>query len=449
MICANNMRFRSPGRWHSHLFVSLLCALLFAIIPVKSLAIGEARSEDGDYSIEAIGMGRLTGAYMHFPNEPILYPNGDDGLAAMVLRLILEGDLGSFVDYEANFFTDISRVPPLGLQGAFATAGSTQSRYRYEHLSWRYWEDGAIEGQMGLDRFVFDINADPMTISMGRMPINYSVTNIFTPNDFFAPFSVTAINTIYKPGVDALRVTVATGMLSTIEISGVLGYDDAVPAWGQSAVIAHLRTVVLDYEWALLGGKLAQRWVVGASAQGAAGPVGIRFEGHVGFPDIEGNFELDDIDGDEREEDGIHTRLALGLDVPFEWHNASIGMDYMYISDGSSNPEEYVERAGQMFPDDLMYLGRHYLGVSLGGELVPILTLGMMGLINLEDASGLGSVMLIYSIADEADAVIGIMVPWGELPDVGISPSGELLLDMQSEMGASPITAFLETRFYF
>ncbi|MCP4604803.1 MAG: hypothetical protein GY847_30500 [Proteobacteria bacterium] len=422
-----------------------LIAILIA--PSIALAIVEAESDSGDYSIEAIGSSRLTGAFLHYPDVPELFPNGDDGLAAGVIRLILEGNLGSLMDYEVNFYTDLSQVPSAQLGGAFATAGSFGSPYRYKHLSWDFWKDGSVGGQLGLDRVALNLHIDPVDISVGRMPINYSVTTMFAPNDFFAPFSATAINTIYKPGVDALRIGVATGMLSSVEIAGVMGYADGdVPAWSQSALILRANTVLWNFEWALLGGKLAERWVAGASAQGEVGPIGIRGEGHVGFPDRDGRGGIDDLDQDNKSNDNIYGRLATGLDVLFAWRNASVGADYMFVTDGTSNPSNYMVRAERLFPDDLPYLGRHYAGLNAGLDIIPILRINLTALLNTQDLSGLAALMLVYNIADEADFLVGIMVPWGADP---VAVSGQSDIGFESEFGFMPLTVFLESRFYF
>lgn len=424
-----------------------LFAAIWVTVPWTAFAIGEATSEDGDYSIEAIGSGRLTGAFLHMPDVPELYPDGDDALVASVIRLILEGKLGTYLDYEINLYNDLSRVPAAALGGAFATAGSFASPYRTTYLDWDYWEEGTVNGELGVDRLALNFSADPVHISAGRLPFNYAVMRIFTPNDFFAPFSATAINTVYKPGVDALAVNVATGMLSTVEVAAVMGYaDNDAPAWSESALLARAATVLWSFEWALLGGKLSERWIAGASIQGEAGPLGLRAEGHAGFPDRDGRSGIDDLDGDGDQD--IYGRIAAGLDVLFEWHNASVGAEYLFQSDGAANHADYLARAARLFPDDLIFLGRHYVGLSAGMELIPILRAGLIGMLNAEDRSGLAALTFIYSIADEADFVAGVMVPWGRAPEV-TAPPPNLALDINSEFGAMPLTAFLESRFYF
>jgi hypothetical protein len=411
----------------------------------SALAIGEA--EKNGYSIEAIGAGRLTGAYMHFPDVEGVFPEDDDALGAGVFRLILEGDLKE-VAYELNFYTDLSRVPTAVTGGTFDTVSSFDTPYRTRYLSWNYWQDGTINGQLGLDSISVHYLKDPVAITVGRFPINYAVTNIFTPNDFFVPFSASAINKIYKPGVDALRLGIATGTLSAVEFVGVMGYgDDDVPAWGQSAVLVRANTVLWNFEWALIGGKVAERWVVGASLQGEAGPIGIRAEGHAGFPDEDADGLLNDVDGNGDELDDIHGRFSFGLDVPFTWHNANIAAEYAFYSDGTGDPDRYIERAQNFYPDDQPYMGRHYVGLNVGMDIVPILRANLLGLLNAEDYSGMASFMLVYSIADEADFVGGLLIPWGERPESPAPPATVPALN--SEFGLMALTVFLESRFYF
>ena len=42
---------------------------------------------------------------------------------------------------------------------------------------------------LGVDRMSVKLHEGRYSITFGRFPINHSVTQIFTPNDFFAPFT--------------------------------------------------------------------------------------------------------------------------------------------------------------------------------------------------------------------------------------------------------------------
>ncbi|MFH1435434.1 MAG: hypothetical protein ABIJ56_06930 [Pseudomonadota bacterium] len=427
------------------------CVLLFLLAPLPARALGSA--EKGDCSIEAVAAERLTASYLRFPDEPLIYVDREDALLASVTRLLLEGDLSTYVDYEINLYADLSRAPATmamaAAGGAFATAGSFQTPYRTTYLSWDFIEEDKLNGRLGIDRFSINIEVDRVTITVGRFPINYSKTRIFTPNDFFAPFSSAAVNKMYKPGVDALRVSVSLGMLSSIELAAVLGSDDdGSPSWGKTAFMLRAAAVKWSFEWAVLGGKLAGRWVLGASIQGEAGPFGLRAEAHAGFPDADGRGSLDDMDGDGESSDDIHGRLALGIDKMFTWHNIAISAEYMYVSDGAASPSDYLGRALRFYPDDQTFMGSHYVGLSAGGEIVPILMVQGMVLFNARDFSGLGALFFVHNMTDESDLVIGLLAPWGDKPSVDLNhfdPSSVI----KSEFGLMPLTAFIECRVYF
>jgi len=378
----------------------------------------------------------------------LLFPDGDDGVAALVGRALLTGDMHTQVGYELNVFLELSRAPAGGVMGgALATAGSFATPYRTPYLTWGFWEDGSMNGQLGLDRLSITVRLDPVLIQVGRFPVNFSVTGVFAPNDLFAPFSATSINKLYKPGVDALKVSYSPGEFSEITLVGVLGSDtDDTPAWSRSALLVRASTVVWNQQLALLGGRVAGRWLVGASLQGEAGPFGVRAEGHVGFRDDDGDGSLDDdLPGDVG--DPIHYKVAAGVDKRFNWRNATLAFEAFYQSDGANRPALYLQRAGNMLPDELPYMGQLYMGLSGGMEILPILNVNGMVMLNATDFSGLATLMLLYNIADEADAVAGVMVPWGEAPVAQLTPAPAF--SIESEYGMAPVMVFLETRFYF
>ncbi|MEZ4381865.1 MAG: hypothetical protein R3A79_10970 [Nannocystaceae bacterium] len=385
---------------------------------------------------------RLTGAYLHFDDEPYLFPTGDDGLGVAVGRVTVDADAGEHVSFEVNGFVDLTRSPLGSLSGAFSSAGQTASVYRTEYLGATFWENGAMRGTVGLDRAAATFKAGPVKLDVGRLPINYSVTGLFAPNDFYAPFSATAVNRIYKPGVDAMRLSIAAGMLTTVDVVGVLGYDDdGVPSWARSSVLTRAGVVAGGFEWGALGGKVAERWVVGGSTQGDAGPIGLRGEFHVGFPDADADADLKD------DEWAIHVRAAGGPNVSFAWHNTTLSLEYMYISDGAKTPSQYLGRTAAIFPDTVPFLARHYISPSFGLDVVPILRAATFALVNANDGSGLAGGSLVYNVADESDFILGLFVPWGAGLQ-GLQPSTGLPR-VGSEYGLTPLVLYLESRVFF
>lgn len=389
------------------------------------------------------GSVRLTGAYLHFDDEPLLFPNGDDVLALAEARIIVDAPVGKHVHLSFNGFSELARAPSgAALAGSFASAGSTRSAYRTRYLSWSYWQSGTIVGQLGIDRAAMRLSFDSVNLDIGRFPITYAVTGMFTTNDFFAPFSATAVNRIYKPGVDAIRLAAGIGPTASIDVVGVLGYDFTTdrPSWGHSAVLTRAAVVGAGFEWAALGGKVSQRWIAGGSLQGDAGPINLRAEFHVGIPDAEG-------DGHDRDDRPIYGRVAAGPSMTFAWQNAVVSAEYMFASDGAGSPSGYIERALASYADDQPYLGQHYAAAMFAAELIPILRGSVTGLVNASDGSGLAGVSLIYNVADESDLIFGVFVPWGRGLR-GVDPLTSFPR-LGSELGLSPLSVYLEARVFF
>ncbi len=411
----------------------------------SSAGSDEVEAEDDKLRVGDVLAGslRLTGSFLHFDDEPALFPNGDDALALTVARMLIEADAGKHLHLSFNGFGELARSPfGAGLSGNFASAGSTRSAYRTRYLSWSYWDSGMIVGQLGVDRAAIRMSFDSVNVDVGRFPINYAVTGMFTTNDFFAPFSATAVNRIYKPGVDAIRVSAGIGPTSSIDVVGVLGYDPQTdhPSWAHSAVFTRAAIVGGGFEWAALGGKVSQRWVAGGSLQGDAGPLNLRAEFHVGIPDAEG-------DGHDRDDLPIYGRVAAGPSMMFAWQNAVVSAEYLFASDGAAGPDSYVERALAGYTDDQPYLGRHYVAAAFAAEIIPILRGSVTGLVNATDGSGLAGVSLVYNVADESDLILGVFVPWGAGlrgidPLTGVPKLG-------SELGLSPLSVYLEARVFF
>ncbi|MEE9384326.1 MAG: hypothetical protein V3V08_13055 [Nannocystaceae bacterium] len=434
-------------------FVSLAWATSVVVSVVVSVAASGSAvaGERFVYSMGAAGSVRMTGAYMHFPELDLPLPPADDGLGGSVVRLMLDGGLGRFLDYELNAFGDLARGSAMG--GSFGTAGAVAGPYRSRYLEWDYWDEGAVDGSLGLDRANLLFLAEPYEVQIGRFPINYSVTAIFAPNDFFAPFSTTAINKIYKPGVDAVHLGVAPGPLSTWSVDAVMGHDtdDDTPSWSHSALLLRASTVRWNVEWAAMGGKLAQRWVIGGTTQGQLGPVGFRAEGHAGVRDGSRERSTDGpggAEGAEGAEDSVHGRVVGGLDLPLSWRGAMAGVEYMYVSQGAFVPDDYLARMSTFFPEEQPFAGRHYGGATFGLELTPLLRGGVMALGNLADGSGLLAANLAYSVADEADFAMGMFVPWGKRP-TGNGGGPDTRPRLRSEFGGMPVVMYLETRFFF
>ena len=339
--------------------------------------------------------------------------------------------------WEANVFVDATRATGGGL-GAFSTVGRQGSRFRHPALQWALVEDGDHTLSAGIDRLFARRVGEKVTATVGRFPVNWSVTSLLTPNDFFAPFAAAAINRIYKPGVDAAQIEHALGPMTTLTVLGALGTDDGeLDGQRHHAALVRASTLINTadggFQVSAVGGRAgAMGWVLGATAQGDVGVVNLRAEGHVGatcWPPNRGCSRV---------------RAAMGADTRLPWRNGSVAVEGAWLSDGATAPSGYVQRALALQPDELPYLGRAYAALTTGFELLPILRVGGFALANLEDLSGVGGLSLSWSAADEADVMLGAFLPWGD--GAAIGPQG---LQLGSEMGAGSATLYLEARAFF
>ena len=136
-----------------------------ATVSSTALSLGIVENEDGDYSLEATGSARITGVYLINPDIGEIYSRRNDGLGNGVLRLMLDGDLGQYMTFHVNSFAGFSRQPLLD-GGSFSNAGSSQTPYRTEYLSWNSGTEDDVRGFTGLDRFSLHLLADPLNLTV-------------------------------------------------------------------------------------------------------------------------------------------------------------------------------------------------------------------------------------------------------------------------------------------
>ncbi|MCO4762993.1 MAG: hypothetical protein KC502_15865 [Myxococcales bacterium] len=430
---------------------------LAVVLALVTAPVAWAAPDADPMAWEATGALRGLGSAMTAANIdglPSAAPGSSaDVMAASVLRGILSGRTDN-TRVELNVFADVSRSPQFG-NSALSTVGGRRSAYRNPQLSHTFLQEDSSQGSVGLDRLTIRHIFGDVTVAVGRMPVSLSVTSLFTPNDFFAPFSASSINRVYKPGVDAAEVTWSLGAMSSLSLLGVAGWDtDGAPQLDSSAALLRGSTLVGSFQLSVLAGRLGQTSVLGLSAQGDVGEYNLRFEGHVARRDADSP--------SEPKRDDIYGRMAIGFDTRWVWRNASVMVESMFISDGAGAPSGYLGRAVSLSADELPMLGRMYAAAAGGFELLPIVRVGGFSMVNLADLSGLLGLSLAWSVADEIDVSLGAFVPWGKPGRIVPLPSGlggattggvsgglGGLMALGSEFGASPTTAYLEARWYF
>ncbi len=409
------------------LLLVLLCCLTSH---AQVFAFTDWMSEDGESSFNARGAVTLSGLVSHGPKQAQLYPRQTEWLGASRMRLLADAETAGWFAFHANALAGFSNRTKSSMSSQGESVGRS---YRSRYLGYDGLKDQDLQAVVLVDELSFHLFKDWFDLKLGRQPIGLATTYLYAPNDVFQPFSATAADTVFRPGVDALRITAAPDALSSVGLIAALGYDDEdQPVWRKSALLAHLRTNQAGVDFIALGGSVEKRYLVGWAVQGEIDGAGLRMEGNVSFP--------------QDAPDQAYAQITAGAD--YRWPNSLhlIG-EYNYRQNGTLSHEDYLRVDPQTTNNTDPYLGVHGLAASLAGDITPLLTMQGLVLANLIDGSFLLSPSFTYLAADEVELIAYAMLPLGRRPHE--NPDALGLPRLRSEYGSYPFTLSFQTRVYF
>ena len=404
----------------------LLCFICF-LLPGPASAFYEWRWPGG--YIELRGLLRVSGTAYENPENEFFFADSSFSGFSGIGRVLIQGRAHENFGFEVNAY---QTCIPQRLVTSRMGLGTSPDVERSDTLEWGVSNNPYAH--LIVDRLRFSWSQGRLDLIAGRQPINLSTTFFFTPNDFFAPFAAQAFYRVYKPGVDALRADIRLENLSQLSLIGVLGYrpdPGSDSGWSdqpdsdRASYIGRISRVFLGFDWALMGGTVRDRDVIGGSLQGELFRwLGVRAEGHMAFPH---DFQ--------RKSYG-----KVAVDLEHRWENSlNIRLEQFYNGNGFHSVSEYMSGLVAV-PRDGLYLGRFYAALEVGYEFTPLLNSEILLTANLEDDSCLGSFYTTYSLSDEAELAFNLGVPLGKKPqDVNI----------MSEFGLYPYFINVEVRYYF
>ncbi|MHB8788972.1 MAG: hypothetical protein ACYDBT_03740 [Desulfobulbaceae bacterium] len=364
------------------------------------------------------------------PEDTPLYAERKDVLWSGDLRLLADGYAGERLRGQLNILQNIRTAASVSLPSGFMPSDVERSALfsRQEH------ESGNTRADLVLDTGSLTWGTESNGLTLGRQPVQFTVTSSFSPNDFFAPFAPQQFYRVYKPGVDALRYEHRLADLTQFSLVGVLGYEEdpdsengwrREPDWERTSVLGRYVRSAGRLEWGVLAGVVREDNIVGASLQGELNDwLGLRAEGH--YRDSHQDALADGV------------MFSAGLEHRFA-SSLTMRLEQMYNSFGYSSIED-ADRAfaeGRIAPG---YLGRNYSAFAASYEFSPLLTGELLYLRNWTDSSHSFSFYAVYSLADEAELALQITLPEGDEPDSR---------SLGSELGMQPLRAALEYRHYF
>ena len=311
-------------------------------------------------------------------------------------------------------------------------------------LSWTNDDDGTLTMNGRIDWLSLRMNYPGIDVTLGRQPIGFGNGLFFTPMDLVNPFTVTTIDTEYRPGVDSIRVDGFMGMSG--KITGVAAYAGDWDLEG-TVLAMHGQGTIGVTDFSGFVGSIHAEPVFGVGIVTSLGPVGLHSDTTVTLP----------VDDDAFVRSVVGASWAQG--------NTNLAGEVYVQTFGASDPDQYlvVATLDRFARGEVWQMGRYYAAVSLGHQITPLIGSSLALIANLQDPSAMLAPNLSWSVSENADLSLGGYVGLGKHPDevdpldlinpATFQPWGPKKLasrlGIRSEFGLIPVTTFLQMRAYF
>ena len=297
---------------------------------------------------------------------------------------------------------------------------------------------GSLLASQSIDRLAVAYTTSQWVVRLGRQALTWGSGLVFRPMDLFDPFSPSATDTEYKPGVDMLYVQRLFADGSDLQLIAAPRPDSmgGAPSADASSEALHYRTNLLGHPITLLVARDHGDWVSGLGVNGALGGA---------------TWNLELVPTVERGDTRISGVANISDAVTLAGRNATVFLEYYRNGFGVRGqalnledlPPELLERLvrGQVFS-----LRRDYLAAGMTLELSPLLTVSPTLITDVNDGSLFLLVAASYSLGDDLILAGGLQVPIG---GPGTEYGGVPLSGGNPTRFAPPRQIYLQLRRYF
>ena len=348
------------------------------------------------------------------------------------LRLMIGGEFANEASVELHYeLKPIFSSEAFGnsLTGFDATTSSGRTSYRaYDINNQTSNDDGTRTLIQNLDRLNIRFETAIGDVTIGRQAISFGSARFVSPTDIFEPFLVSTLDTEYRTGVDAARFQGSFGDFSEFDFGVVVGEDAEVE---NSSLYGRFKTSLVGNDVETVVIVKDDMTLIGGGVERAIGNLGFWAEGAYTF-----------VDGTQN-----YVRGSIGLDRAFG--EDILGMiEYHHSQAGATDPANYLaELNSPAFQDGGVYLlGENYLIPALNWTATPLLGIAASAFVNLDDASTFLRLNGEYNPFDNLYTDVGLFVGVGKGTNVSLVPA---TIDVGSEFGAFPATAYVSMRYYF
>ncbi|HTX48038.1 MAG TPA: hypothetical protein VME40_01490 [Caulobacteraceae bacterium] len=300
-------------------------------------------------------------------------------------------------------------------------------------------DHGRVLASQTIDRLAIAYTTPDLVVRVGRQAITWGSGLVFRPMDLFDPFSPSATDTEYKPGVDMIYVQRLFADGSDLQVIVAPRPDQfgGPPTANASSFAAHYAATFFGHATTLLLARDHGDWVAGLGVNGA-------LSGATWNLELVPTFERS---GATR----VSSLANISDAVTIAGRNATVFGEYFHngfgvaagLFDLADLPADLTSRLarGQLFN-----LRQDYLAGGMTLEATPLLNLTPTLIADLDDGSAFLLFAATYSLGDNLTLIGGAQAPIGrrgsEFGGLPLSATSPLLL-------APPGQTYLQLRRYF
>ena len=303
------------------------------------------------------------------------------------------------------------------------------SVFRYDNLSNDRIDEQSpsrnIRWLYDIDRLNVSYQGEQHSLTLGRQALDFGSGRIWQAFNVFGGFRPTDLDTVYKPGIDALHWQYYPESLSTLSFTYSLSAKDA--PFDNSFLLSYQRLIAENWQVGFLAGQVLEKSLVGISIE--SDHQGLGYRGEIVVYQSPRSNELE-------------THAVLGFD--FQWDNGLLLIAEAFFNDyGTVALDELGTRENPLLESGIFnQIGRIGIGMGLSKELSPLIQGSFTTLVSpLEESiSSLHQVAINSSLSDDTELVFGFLF--------GIGP-GRKVGDLGSEYGSLPSSISLRLSHYF
>jgi len=342
-----------------------------------------------------------------------------------IFRLKLDGGFSDAVAAEVHGVASVTS--PASTAVTSIASGTTR---RLFDLQWTVVDEKGLQAVIEFDRLNVRWERQDFRLVAGRQAITWGVNFFWPVLDLFAPFSPERIDREYKPGVDALRLTVPLGSFSQLEVVAA-GQGTSLQRDGSVGTLARVNLGSTDVGF--MAGRFHRDTVAGGFVTANVHGTGVR--GEIAFTD-----SGEPLDAQVNREQ--FWRASAGLDRQLT-SSVSLTAEIAWNGFGVAHPRDYrlVTAADRVRRGEVNSLAKLYAGASLTWQAHPLLSISGTVLANLNDTSVLLLPHADWSLSDNISIVFG--------GTFGIGPGLRSDQSLGSEYGAVPDALYGAIKAYF